>query len=164
MRKLYHAISKFIHSPYHNEEEYPVLIIYLFSIATFAQHSKKDLFGKWEGKDETNRRVSIAFLDSAKASLFMDGSLLLFPPSPYLPNGSSPFSYSVNLMKTPGTIVFTMKAHDGGVKVLKGLIQFLDNDTIKWQIFFDRETPTDFDNSNSLNTTVILTRINPIMW
>jgi hypothetical protein len=108
-------------------------LLFLFSVSAFAQHTKKDLLGRWEGTDEKNITASLTFLDSTKVVLTTQGS--------YVP----PFNYVVDLTKNPGTIDLIVVTKDGRKITMKGLIQFLNDDTVKWQMFPDGKRRANFD-------------------
>jgi len=109
-------------------------LLMLLSVSAFAQkHTQKDLIGKWQGTDEKNVTASLIFLDSTKVVLSMQGGTV------------PPFNYVVDLSKNPGTIELSVKAPDGRKITMMGLIQFLDNDRVKWQMFPDGKKRANFD-------------------
>ncbi|MBS1528194.1 MAG: hypothetical protein JST19_21290 [Bacteroidetes bacterium] len=121
-------------------------LLVLFSIAAFAQHTKKDLVGKWEGADSENVKASVNFLDTNKVTVFITGHD--FPP----------YTYTVDLPKNPAKIDIAMLTPDGGQAVLKGFLVFDDDNTIRWQIFPGGDRPEAFD-PNSDAPIITLRRI-----
>ena len=108
-------------------------LLMLVCVSALAQsHTQKDLIGKWEGTDEKNITASLTFLDSTKVVLSMLGS------------SKPPFNYVVDLSNDPGTLDLSVET-PGRKITLIGLIKFLDNDTVKWQIFLDGKKRTNFD-------------------
>lgn len=112
------------------------LLLILFSISAFAQHTKKDLVGKWEGADSQNTKASIQFLDTSKVIVFIAG------------NAMPPYTYTINLPKNPAKLDIAMLTPNGQTAILQGFLLFVDNDTIKWQIF-PNGGRTDAYNENS---------------
>jgi len=65
--------------------------------------------------------------------------------------------YKVNYDKDPIAINLVAKPN-GKTIIMFGLIKFIDNDTIKWEVFpMADKQPNKFSN-NSMNTSVILKR------
>ena len=99
-------------------------LLILFSISAFAQqHTQKDLLGHWEGADIANTPAAITFLDSNKVIVAINGAAM------------PPYKYAVDLTKNPGTMDIKMYKLDGSEAILPGFLLFVDDDTIKWQIF-----------------------------
>ncbi len=123
----------------------PMLFIFMATIA-FAQHSKQELVGKWQGIDNKSKDGSLIFKDKTKVALVVNGK-----ESPY-------FDFSINLQKTPAPFDITVRRPDGHMVTLKTLLQFLDNNTIKWQIFEIDERPVNF-NEGMKDSILILKRV-----
>src|SRR5882724_11669221 len=96
-------------------------LLMLFSISAFAQHTKKDLIGKWEGTDSQGTKASIQFLDTNKVVAIIGGAAM------------PPYTYTIDLPKSPAKLDIVMQTVKGEA-ILPGFLLFVDNDTIKWQI------------------------------
>ena len=113
------------------------LLFTLFSIAAFAQHSNKDLLGKWEGTDDQNKTGSARFLDSNKVTISFPGGEI------------AQFTFVTDLPKSPAKIELTLHMEGGQTATLKGYLLFVDDDTIKWQIFPDGNRPDVYDENSA---------------
>jgi hypothetical protein len=124
------------------------LLLVAFSISALAQHAKKDLIGKWEGTDRENEAGALIFKDNGKVDLKLGARLL------------HDLDYKADLTKTPAPFDIIIKTLDGKQQMtLKCLIQFTDNNTLKWQIFKGDNRPNNFDSSQLSDTiTIILKR------
>ena len=98
-------------------------LLILFSVSAFAQHTQKDLLGRWEGADAANTPAAITFLDSNKVIVAINGAAL------------PPYKYAIDLTKNPAAIDIKMFKLDGSEAILPGFLLFVDDNTIKWQIF-----------------------------
>ena len=109
-----------------------LVIIIVVVLATIAktgnaqQRSIADLTGRWESADGITG--SIEFVEGAKVVVSING--LQVPAT----------SYTLDFSKDPIWFdVFVSQSH-----AVKGLLQFVDDNTIKWQIFLDSDRPMDF--------------------
>ena len=120
----------------------------LGSVSVFAQkpHTAKDLIGKWEGKDTRNEVGGLIFQKDNKAIVVAQG------------RNSPPMSYTTDFTSNPVKIDLSVQPPNGGRINLKGLLQFIDNNTIKFEIFPGGNRPNDFDPASSDNI-VILKRV-----
>lgn len=107
----------------------------LFSVSVFAQkpHTAKDLLGKWEGKDSRSEVGGLFFLKNNKAIVNARGSY------------SPAMNYTADFASNPVKIDLSVQNPNGGHMNLKGLLQFIDNNTIKFQIFPGSNRPNNFD-------------------
>ena len=94
-----------------------------------AQHTIGDLAGRWETGDGGSGTVE--FLDGSKVSVSING--MQVPTA----------SYTIDFNKSP--IWFDVFVAQG--KTVKGLLEFEDDDTIKWQIFLSGDRGYDFSDS-----------------
>jgi len=118
----------------------------LFSAVAFAQkpHTQKDLLGKWEGKDSRSEVGGLYFLKDSKVVLSGRGS---FSPA---------MSYTIDFKSNPAKIDLLMQSPNGGMRMnMKGLLQFIDNNTIKFQVFPDGNRPAGFDQLSSQNIVLL---------
>jgi hypothetical protein len=122
----------------------PFLLI-LVSVSVFAQkpHTPKDLIGKWEGKDSHSEVGGIFFLKGNKAILSARGTY------------SPAMSYTADFKSNPIKIDLVMQAANGTRMSMKGLLQFIDNNTIKFQVFPVGERPSNFDPLSSQNIVLL---------
>jgi len=97
----------------------------------FAQHTITDLAGRWESTD--GNVGSIEFLDGGKVQGNING--LQVPPTSYtIDFGRSPIWF--NVIVTPTNTVY-------------GLIEFEDDDTVKYQLFLSGHFSYDFTTSDA---------------
>jgi hypothetical protein len=105
----------------------------------------KTIIGRWEGIDSTNQIGNIEFLDSLHLRLSIPGQ------------GTFVSEYSFDTTKNP--IWFDIILKNGDKKaILKGLVKFLDNNTLKWQIFLDGERTNSFQDETFDNTIILKKR------
>jgi hypothetical protein len=118
----------------------------LFSSSIFAQQpTQKDLLGEWKTTIAKNDQAKLTFLANSKLVLFTEGQ-------------SSPaFSYVADFTKNPILFNLIVKKPDGKTITWKGVLKFLDKNTIKWQVFPMGGNPTNFD-ENSPGTIIVLKR------
>jgi hypothetical protein len=109
-------------------------VILLLSISTsFGQiRNTIDLLGIW-----TSNQLRVEFIDNAKVSIVFTGNKKQFG------------TYTSDFLLTPHTLEMSFT---GGDKQLafKCLIQFLDNNTLKWESFSKTDHPRNFTRSFSL--------------
>lgn len=55
------------------------------------------------------------------------------------------FDFTIDFAKTPAPLDIIVKRPDGRLVTLKSLLQFIDKNTIKWQIFEIDERPVNFN-------------------
>jgi hypothetical protein len=110
-------------------------LLILGSVSAFAQkpHTAKDLLGKWEGKDSHSEVGGLFFLKNNKAIVNARGSY------------SPAMNYTADFTANPVKIDLSVQNPNGGRMNLKGLLQFIDNNTIKFQIFPGSDRPNNFD-------------------
>ena len=111
-------------------------LLITFSTIAFAQHTKKDLIGKWEGADSQGTKASIRFLDTNKVIVIING------------NAMPPYTYTIDLPKDPAKLDITMLTPNGETATLAGFLLFVDNNTIRWQIFPDGNRPATYDEAS----------------
>lgn len=120
----------------------------LFSVSAFAQHTKKDLVGKWESTDSQSVGVSIQFLDTNKAVINLKGNVM---PSA---------TYTIDLPKNPARLDINILSPRGTKATLQGFLLFVDYNTIRWQIFPPyNERPAAFNEKTSDDLIVTLKRV-----
>lgn len=95
------------------------------------QRSIADLTGRWESPDGTTG--SIEFIDGGRVIVSISG--LQVPAT----------NYVIDFSKDP--IWFDVYVTQN--RTVKGLLQFVDDNTIKWQVFPDTDRPNDFTDSST---------------
>ena len=103
-----------------------ILTLAVTNHAALAQHSVGDLSGRWETGDGGSGTVE--FLDGSKVSVSING--MQVPTA----------AYTIDFSKSP--IWFDVFVAQG--KTVKGLLEFEDDDTVKWQIFLSGDRNFDF--------------------
>lgn len=104
-----------------------LLICYgnLFSQTTTA---KINLIGTWKGTDDTNQTGYMKFTDSSHVIINAPGEQVLNS------------TYIVDFSKDPALIDITTTI-DNITRTLPGFLLIVDQNTIKWQVFFDKVRP-----------------------
>jgi hypothetical protein len=122
-----------------------VVFLILLSVSVFAQkpHTPNDLIGKWEGKDSHSEVGGIFFLKGNKAILSARGTY------------SPAMTYTVDFKSNPIKIDLTTQSPTGTRMNMKGLLQFIDNNTLKFQVFPGSERPANFDPLSSQNIVLL---------
>ena len=120
-------------------------LLILGSISVFAQkpHTAKDLLGKWTGKDSRSEVGGLIFLKDNKAIVAANG------------NNSPAMSYTIDFTTNPVKIDLSVQPPSGGRITLKGLLQFIDDNTIKFQVFPAGNRPDNFDTSSPDNVVIL---------
>jgi hypothetical protein len=106
--------------------------------------SYKNLLGQWSATDEKDQNGSLEFLDSAKAAMSIMGT----PPRTLM--------YSIDFSKNPAPMDLYRDPSKKGT-ALKCLIQLVDANTLKWQVFPSGTRPDKFDD-DSPGTLIVLKR------
>jgi len=122
-----------------------ILILLLAFTAINAQNKGKSLLGKWQGTDERSQAGAIEFLADGKAKLMVMGMQILID------------EYKMDDSRDPIQMLLVVKRNGQAIN-LYGLIKFIDNDTIKWEVFpMAQQQPTAFSD-NAKDTSAILKR------
>ncbi len=110
-----------------------VIISALLTTPAFSQaKSTMDLIGIWQGN-----QTRVEFTDNTHVSVLFTG------------NQKQYGTYTSDFLSDPSTLV--MSFPDGN-KLLefKCLIQFIDNNTLKWEVFKKNDFPMGFTNATSI--------------
>lgn len=124
-------------------------LLILGSVSVFAQkpHTTKDLLGKWEGRDSRNEVGGLTFRK--------DNTLLLSVRHTDAP----PMKYIVDFSSNPAKIDMVVQNPNNNSRInMMGLLQFVDGNTLKFQIFPNGIRPGNFD-LQSKQTVLILKRV-----
>ena len=122
-----------------------ILIMLLIFTAINAQNKSKSLLGKWQGTDERSQGGAIEFLPDSKAKVMVMGMQIPID------------EYKMDDSKDPIQMMLIVK-RNGQTMNLYGLIKFIDNDTIKWEVFpMAQQQPIAFSD-NAKDTSVVLKR------
>lgn len=103
-----------------------IIVFVITSHVAFAQHTVSDLAGRWESTDGTIGNVE--FMDGSKVVVAING--MQIPAA----------SYSIDFSRSP--IWFDVFVATN--KTVKGILEFMDDDTIKWQVFLNGDRNYDF--------------------
>lgn len=123
---------------------FTALVFALTQLAVGQTMSYKSLMGKWEGTDGRDQAGSLEFLDSSKMAMSMMGS------------APRNLMYSIDFTKNPAAMDLYRDPTRKGM-ALKCLIQLVDANTLKWQVFPNGERPDKFDD-DSPGTLIVLKR------
>ncbi|HYF31737.1 MAG TPA: hypothetical protein VD993_11520 [Chitinophagaceae bacterium] len=117
------------------------------SLVSFSQEKRsvKDLIGKWEGLDESKQKGSLHFLDSNKVVISIGGQ------------DTPPVTYITDFSKDPIWFDLETSGPDGQRMLAKGLLQFIDQNTIKWTTSFSDKRPSK-EGSGKDDTSIVLER------
>lgn len=123
------------------------ILLFFVTTNTFSQvYSTQNLIGNWEGTDTKNSTGKLTFTDSA--------NIIVYVPA----QGTFNAKYTIDASTSPMLFDIIISGEASSVTV-KGLLKFLDSNTIKWQTFFGKERPNDFIDSRS-DDIIVLTRKN----
>jgi len=123
-------------------------IIPLFLLNTTSQ--KEDFIGKWTGEDQGEIGF-IIFDDEGYAAFEVEGQIL--GGKEFFMNGKKgKMTYTINYETNPIEVDFTMtKIESGESKIILGIAEFTDKNTMTFDMTFDTERPSEFgDNSITL--------------
>ena len=114
-----------------------------FSSSAFSQNKvTKYLIGTWAGTDSTNKTGTLQFINSDSVIVEIPGW------------GTFNSSYKIEIEKKPMLFDIIVTTNDN-VITLKGLLQFITLDKIKWQITFDEDRSKGFLPETSDNTQLL---------
>lgn len=122
----------------------------LFPLFLTAQDISPSFFyGKWEGSD-ANELGQIELNKDGYASFLINGQV--FGGSTVESNAPKvELKYTINLEIRPIQIDFTaVKLESGDSKQLLGIIEVVDNNTIKLALNFDEGRPDDFEDDDTV--------------
>ena len=109
----------------------------------FSQKSiREKIIGTWEATDNADEFGSLKFLDSLNVIITIEGEAL--------PKGI----YIIDTTKKPMWLDIIIKNGDK-TATIKSLFQLIDDDTIKWQIFFDGNRTNDFSKETDEDTIIL---------
>ena len=106
---------------------------FLICAQTFGQRSIQSLVGRWEAVRAANEGGGLEVVDSATLYLV------------YGDQKKKISSYNADFSQTPARLNFTVKDSTESIN-LKSLIEFINDDMIKWQLFEGDVMPVHFVN------------------
>ena len=111
------------------------LIITFFGLNGFSQQKKlKDLIGRWEIVGEQNTGACLEVIDSTTLVLIYDGEKRKI------------IDYKIDFTKSP--IWFDFSTGDSSsVVTVKSLLEIMNDNMIKWQLFMDEDRTVHFSSS-----------------
>lgn len=118
------------------------LFAFILSSATAQSKITDRIVGKWEGVDDKKEVGALHFIDSV--------NILLTIPGQELPQGT----YRLDTTKNPMWLDITIGDSQRSV-TLKSLLAFVDEQTIKWQVFMDGNRPVKFIKETGENTVIL---------
>ena len=121
-----------------------LILIFLFSLQSInAQQKNNSIIGKWIGTDERSEAGGIEFSINKTAKLLMMGKEMPIT------------EYKVDYSKSPIWVDLILK-RNGQTMTLFGLIEFIDSNTIRWEVSpMANKRPITFS-GKSENTSIIL--------
>ena len=113
-----------------------VLAIAFFSIEGIAQQKKmKDLVGHWEIVGDTNNTATLDVVDSSTIILSYNGEKRKI------------IDYKIDFTRSPIWFDFSAPDDSSSVIAVKSLIEIMNDNMIKWQLFVDEERTPYFSSS-----------------
>ena len=106
-----------------------------FGVAGFSQQKKlKDLVGRWEIVGEQNTGACLEVIDSSTMVLIYNGEKKKI------------IDYKIDFSKSP--IWFDFSTGDSSsIVTVKSLLEIMNDNMIKWQLFIDEDRTTHFSSS-----------------
>lgn len=123
-----------------------ILFSFFFIQAPSQSKITDKLIGTWEGIDSAEERGSI---------IIKNNNILMLVLSP---TETIECKYQIDTTKSPMWFDIIIEEEGGEVSTMKSLVLFVNNDTIKWEVFFDRERTPNFTADTSQDI-VLLHRI-----
>jgi hypothetical protein len=121
-----------------------ILIAMGFTSLNAQNVTYKNLLGKWEGPDEKNQMGSIQFIDSSNL-------IMSFSGSPEIK-----MNYKIDFSRNPAWM--DVSSVTGRARVVKSLIQLINQDTLKWEVFPDGQRSSDFT-KGAITTVIVLKKV-----
>jgi hypothetical protein len=126
--------------------KFKIFFLAIFAFSSSSLYSQnwgiKDLIGKWSGTDSTSKTGTLNFIDSSVLILTIPGW------------GTFNTNYKIDVEKKPMWFDITIKKEEN-VTTLNGLLQFISNSEIKWQITFDEDRSAGFLPETNDNTQIL---------
>lgn len=119
------------------------------------QKNLKDLVGHWEIVGDTNNTASLDVVDSNTIILTYNGEK------------KKVLDYKIDFTRSPIWFDFSTPDDSASVMTIKSLIEIMNNNMIKWQLFLDEERTPYFSSSKgelfylrkTKNITVVTTAV-----
>ena len=113
-----------------------VLAIAFLSLKGISQQKNlKDLVGHWEIVVDTNNTASLDVVDSSTIILTYNGEK------------KKVLDYKIDFSRSPIWFDFSTADDSASVMTIKSLIEIMNNNMIKWQLFLDDERTPYFSSS-----------------
>jgi len=110
---------------------FAVAVMLLLASTSIAQRGFQDLVGNWEAVSKVNESGGLQVIDSTKIFLVYGDHKMPIT------------AYQADFSKVPAWFDFTVKDSTREIR-LKSLLQFVNDDTIQWQIFEEDTRPVIF--------------------
>jgi hypothetical protein len=126
------------------------LAIFFISLDGISQQKKmKDLVGRWEIVGEKDNAASLEVIDSSTIILIYNGEKKKLT------------NYKIDFAKSPIWFDFYTEGDSAATVAVKSLVEILNDNMIKWQLFVDEERTPYF--SSSKGELFYLRKANPVM-
>ena len=113
-----------------------VMAISFIAMKGIAQQKKmKDLLGRWEIFGEKDNSATLEVIDSSTIILTYNGEKKKLT------------DYSIDFNKSPIWFDFSTSSDSNSVVAVKSLIEIMNDNMIKWQLFVDEERSPYFSSS-----------------
>jgi hypothetical protein len=111
-----------------------VMMSVLIALNGFSQKNFKDLIGRWEIMDQQGSNATLEIIDSSTILLSYNGEKKKI------------IDYKIDFTKSP--IWFDFSTSDtSSVVTVKSIIEILNDNMIKWQLFVDEERTPHFSST-----------------
>ena len=111
-----------------------VMMSVLIALNAFSQKNFKDLIGRWEIMDQQGSNATLEIIDSSTILLSYNGEKKKI------------IDYKIDFTKSP--IWFDFSTSDtSSVVTVKSILEILNDNMIKWQLFVDEERTPHFSST-----------------
>ena len=124
-------------------KKYAFLLLSIVSLQAVYSQSQR-LLGTWEGTDKENASGKVVFEEDKSALLYIEGQEIRI------------VEYTIDNTSSP-IVIELRTVVDGQEKVLYSLAEFIDANTIKWELFTPdtKNRPEQFSESSTDNQIIL---------
>lgn len=123
---------------------------FIFTLFVFnTSNPKEDIIGKW--KSDQIKEIEFFTFDAEGYASFESQGQTLGGKEFSIDGEKGKMTYSINIETTPIEIDYTVtKLQSGESKKILGILEFIDTNSIKIDLKFDEERPTNFSEESFL--------------
>ena len=112
-----------------------MMISAFIALDSAAQKNFKDLIGNWEVVGDKNTQAALEVIDSSTIVLSYNGEKKKI------------LNYKIDFQKTPIWFDFSTDDSTSSIVTIKSLMEIMNDDTIKWQLFVDEDRTDHFSST-----------------